>query len=482
MEIGTIKDIKLKKGMSKDEVNILTSRWIELIDDEFKGAISVHNWRCKCKRIFPKVWNTLRANSSYKCDYCKRKEIKLNHKQIVEENKNYRYIDTYFIGDILPNGDKNDRVRLEVIHIYCGSKYIIRYDNFIKYDCDNCCIKYENSFAYHIVEELGLILGEYWDFELNEVNPYHIWKCGIEQVFIKCNNPEKPHHKSYVVKCANFYNGQRCSYCNPTGEVPKVDIKDSLYYKYPDIASMIVSDKYGNSVDVKKIAPNTHREFYFKCFECGKIDTETHKLDKVTQWGYSCKYCSDGISIPEKFLSNILRQINVEFDINVRFKWSKDIMNDNKKLNGDKVYDFYIKSKNMIIETNGRQHYEECTLTDRTLEEEIENDIIKYQLAIENGIKEENYIAIDCRVSKFKFLKKNIEKALSNVFEFETIDFKRAYVDAQKSLKVKAWNLWNEGKTINEIANILGLSISSIRNYIKDGETLDICKYEYRRN
>ncbi|MEG1142668.1 MAG: hypothetical protein RSE41_09550, partial [Clostridia bacterium] len=144
--------------MSKEQVNELTSKWIELVDDEFQGAMSMHNWRCKCKRVFPRVWNTLRPRNLYECDYCKRKKMKLNHKQIVEKTGEYRYVDTYFIGDRLPNGDKNERVRLEVIHRYCGSRYIIRYDNFLKYDCNNCCVKYENSLAYHIVEELGLIL------------------------------------------------------------------------------------------------------------------------------------------------------------------------------------------------------------------------------------------------------------------------------------------------------------------------------------
>ena len=62
------------------------------------------------------------------------------------------------------------------------------------------------------------------------------------------------------------------------------------------------------------------------------------------------------------------------------------------------------------METHGKQHYEDgfkgCG--GRTLEEEQQNDKNKYELAIKNGIKQQNYIVIDCSKSDLEFIKNNI--------------------------------------------------------------------------
>ena len=108
---------------------------------------------------------------------------------------------------------------------------------------------------------------------------------------------------------------------------------------------------------------------------------------------------SDGISIPEKFMWNVLKELNIEFKTQLNkkdFDWCQNYK-----------YDFYIPSLNMVIETHGRQHYEKSD-RGRTLEEEQLNDKLKKELALNNNIK--NYIIVDCRKSELEWLKENTIK------------------------------------------------------------------------
>jgi len=60
------------------------------------------------------------------------------------------------------------------------------------------------------------------------------------------------------------------------------------------------------------------------------------------------------------------------------------------------------------------------TIGGRAVEEEIENDRIKKELDINNGIKEENYIVIDCRCSDVDFINNN---KLNSLFDLSKIDW-----------------------------------------------------------
>lgn len=112
---------------------------------------------------------------------------------------------------------------------------------------------------------------------------------------------------------------------------------------------------------------NSNKKIYPRCPNCGQISLKQYKINKIfTKHGFSCK-CSDGISYPEKFVSEFLNQLNVNYisqvSTNTLYWLSKNIR-----------YDFYIPDKNIIIEANGKQHYEYNNWTGRTLNQEQEND------------------------------------------------------------------------------------------------------------
>lgn len=322
-------------------------------------------------------------------------------------------------------------------------------------------IRYEESFAHYIEVELGLDINKIWNWEKNKVSPYEIYKCYNKKVWLYCQ--EKKYHNDgggYEIICNNFYKGQRCSYCGSHGG--KTHKLDSLGFIYPQIAEMIISDKRNNVImdDLYKIAPQSNREkFYFKCNQCKKSSSEKKSLNKIIREGFSCEHCSDGISIPEKFMMNILKQLNIKFVTQLTkstFEWCQDYR-----------YDFYIPSLNTIIETHGKQHYDGGfeRYGGRTLEEEQENDRLKKELALNNDIK--NYIIIDCRKSEFNWLKKNVERKLVEYFNLSNINWSLIWEDSLKSLVWEVKMLHEKGYTSIEIAEILSICKTTVNNYKK---------------
>lgn len=65
-----IKDIKLTKGMKKEEVNELISEYLTFEDDVYLGCNYKHKWRCKCGESFERLWNDIRRKKSIKCFNC----------------------------------------------------------------------------------------------------------------------------------------------------------------------------------------------------------------------------------------------------------------------------------------------------------------------------------------------------------------------------------------------------------------------------
>lgn len=79
----------------------------------------------------------------------------------------------------------------------------------------------------------------------------------------------------------------------------------------------------------------------WKCPNCGHL-INNRKIADMTIYGLYCPVCSDGVSYPEKFVANMLKQLEINFIYDRPRKWSKN-----------KRYDFYIEQYNMIIECHG---------------------------------------------------------------------------------------------------------------------------------
>lgn len=226
---------------------------------------------------------------------------------------------------------------------------------------------------------------------------------------------------------------------------------------------------------------NKNKNIYPICPVCGRIKDKKVKIyDIYRNHSIGC-LCSDSIPYGEKFVFSILEQFKINFEIQLSkttFDWC------------DKYrYDFYfeLNGEKYICETHGLQHYEESFINvksnrhRRTLKEEQENDGIKKELAIANGIKSENYIVIDCRKSTLEWIKQNILKSrLSELFNLSTIDWFRCEEYALSNLvKIACEHKRNNiSLTTTEIGKIMGYSQSTIITWLKAGNKLKWCHYD----
>jgi DNA-directed RNA polymerase subunit RPC12/RpoP len=239
---------------------------------------------------------------------------------------------------------------------------------------------------------------------------------------------------------------------------------------YNDVATtnQYLASLFANKEDTYKYTEHSGLKVDFICPDCGNL-IKNKTIFKINKRGLSCPKCS------EKFVFNILQQLKIDFVYQLtskNFKWC------------DKYkYDFYFKinNKEYIIETNGIGHYEKGfdTCGGKTLKEEKENDKLKKELAINNGILEENYIIIDCRYSTLDWIKEHaLSSKLNELFDLSKVIWLECHKYACSGLVKKVCELWESGihSTI-KIREILKLTRTTIRKYLKQGAKNNWCDY-----
>lgn len=241
---------------------------------------------------------------------------------------------------------------------------------------------------------------------------------------------------------------------------------NSVTTKRPDLVKYFLNPKEANSLTV-----SSNKKIQTICPFCKTPKNKTVTVKNLSNYPYSCHICGDKIPITEKFVARFLSQMNIDFKTRQPYIWSQR-----------KEYDFIFKinEENTICEVHGIQHYIQSN-RGKTLKEEQENDKLKYDLAIQNGVK--NYIVVDCRYSTFEWLKENCIKSFSPYYELSNVNWEDIWMDSQKSIKLEIWCAWNDRKendTIISISEKFGLDKTTIRKYLKDGTAIGMCQYTPR--
>ena len=348
---------------------------------------------------------------------------------------------------------------IDIQFVESGEKiYNKQYDNFIKGKMKHP-LRYEESFAYHIIVELGLNLDDVWNWEENNkngINPFEIYKNYNGKVWLYCQ--EKEYHNDnggYVTTCNNYINGSRCSYC----DMKKIHREDSLGYNYPQIAMMIAIPK--NEItfeDTFKMACQSGN-FYVKDIDgCGKISNEKKSLNDIIRRGYSCEYCSDGISIPNK----VLRAIDEIYNLGGEFEFTKG-------LEGQKG-DVFFRKFNKIVEADG------CYPESHTGEGK-KRDIQKDKKCKKLGIGMLRIDLTDERQyekDKFNYIKTQFINSPFNQFliseqicDLSNANWGLIWRKAQKSMVLKALELWEQGWLKKDIAKELKVHRQTVGKWLK---------------
>jgi hypothetical protein len=218
--------------------------------------------------------------------------------------------------------------------------------------CNMC-----NSFAQYLIDNFGNdALNLYWDYEKNgNINPWKLTKSNNLNVYIKCQNKDKPYHESYLVQCSNFSKlNSGCPYCYNR----KIHPLDSLGTLFPEVLD-IWSDK--NDKSPFEYAPKTPQEVYWKCPE-GKHDNYLRKINESNDAKFRCPDCSN--ERDESFLQEKVRLYLESLDYTILHERNCTIIPKNPRTknssNNSLPFDNEVKELKLIVEINGKQHYIIC--------------------------------------------------------------------------------------------------------------------------
>ena len=262
----------------------------------------------------------------------------------------------------------------------------------------------------------------------------------------------------------NILGGKGCPVCghHVIGDAPRY-LNSIWASEYKDFFAQFMTEE-----QMKSTMPNCSKKMNLSCPNCGEVKLKSPNI--VIREGLGC-ICGDGQSFPNKFVYNVLKQLCVDVEQEYSPVWA-----------GSLRYDDYVKQYNIIIENHGLQHYEECTLTNRTLDEEQQNDFIKYSLAQDNGVCD--YIIIDCRYPTATWIKNSIMSSrLPQILNFDEsdVDWVAAMAYATHSLIKDAANMFNDGNRLCDIAAELQRDEHTIRNWLKCAAQLGWCTYMPKR-
>ncbi len=283
--------------------------------------------------------------------------------------------------------------------------------------------------------------------------------CNIKWYKYKCN--KCGYDEGYIDEKNLLNLHQGCSCCS--GKTTIVGINDIMTTR-PDLVKYFV-----NKADCNKYRQGSGKKVWFKCPDCGA--EKKIAIFQVARQGFSCSFCSDGISYPEKFFRELLRQLKIPFVNQLSksdFEWC-----------GKYRYDIYLPDSNTIIELHGGQHYR-GRLYETSYTKQRETDTAKKQLALNNGIS--RYITLDCSISECNYIKKSImESGIPILLDFNEsdVDWIECCEKAAKSVIYDVCKYWNKNKewTTIDVAKKLNISRHSVIRYLKKGSVIGLCKY-----
>lgn len=225
-----------------------------------------------------------------------------------------------------------------------------------------------------------------------------------------------------------------------------------------------------NPEDAYKYVSKSSKRIKMKCPNCGRIkEKEIIIQDLYRNKKIGC-ICNDKISYSEKFIYNVLSQLNINFI--TQFNKSNANWCDKYR------YDFYIPDKNIIIETHGLQHYVNSCWMPKKEQQKIDN--IKRKLALNNNIKE--YIQLDCSESDIKYITISLKYSkLSKYYDLSNVNWKNADEFATSNFVKKVCEYYEDNKNkmfSKDIAEKLNINITTLIKYLNQGNKFGWCKYE----
>lgn len=309
------------------------------------------------------------------------------------------------------------------------------------------------------------------DFKRRFYSKYSINEFELLSEYVKSSDKILIKH----IPCGYEFKRIAHSLINKNGKCscPKCDKKvtqvipyvNDLWVSAPDIAQMLANPEDGH-----RLRPHSNTKALFRCPICER--TSEQYVYHISERGFSCPYCGDGVSYVEKFFANLLFQIGIKFEREFSPDWAKPYL-----------FDFYFKTdKDYIVELDGGWHYRDNNMSGLSLEESSKIDLYKEKLAKDNGFE---LIRIDADYkssNRYIYFKQSlINSSLSEILDFTKVDFSFCHEWAtHTSYAYLSTQLWLDGKrSFIQISDELGLHEDTVKNYIKAACDSHLIPYTY---
>jgi hypothetical protein len=266
------------------------------------------------------------------------------------------------------------------------------------------------------------------------------------------SNRDKIHKDEFWVRESSIIENRKCICCSNQIVVENIN---SIYHTDPWMISYI-------GEECAKIHTKcSSRKVEVTCPDCGrKKSNEMFIYTLFKEHSIGCS-CGDGMNYPNKFMFNLLEQLNIDFINEYSPNWIIP-----------RAYDFYISSLSLIIEMDGGLgHGKGNYKNNMTAEESQTIDDYKDEQAKLHGIE---VIRIDCdykHFDKFEYIKQNIITKIKNIIDLSNIDWNKCQEFACSNLVKMAceYKKNNPELTTTQIGKIMNRNPHTIWSWLKQG-------------
>ena len=296
--------------------------------------------------------------------------------------------------------------------------------------------------------------------------PYKMYKYKCNNCGFDCGEHYKNgiYYDEMWIYEGNLKKGRGCPVCSCNSKAVKLGI-NTIWDTDRWMVDLGVSEE-----DAKRYTRCSDKKVVVSCPHCGNRKN-IKIVDIYGNKSIGCT-CGDKVSYPEKFIISMLNQLNIKFVTQLSkstFNWCKNYR-----------YDFYLPDYNMIIETHGMQHYKNVKTWNKNIKEIQDNDKLKRDNAINNGIG--IYIELDCRYSNIEYIKNSVlnSELNNNIFNVDKVDWLKCEAFALSNLLKKICNNWDkreESESVNDFSRKFNMSNTTIREYLKTGNMYGFCEY-----
>lgn len=224
-----------------------------------------------------------------------------------------------------------------------------------------------------------------------------------------------------------------------------------LNEKYPELLD------YFEDINDAKIPCYSVKEVKVVCPFCNSHYSITpRKL--IQNKSHGCIICSDGFPYPEKMMMNVLNALSITYIHQYTDTWTEKYRYDFK---------FELNDNKIIIEMDGGIGHGHKTFENTSIDESIEIDAIKDDLARKNGFK---IFRVDCNYEnkdRYTYIKNNIINTLSPIIDFSFVDFDECNKLSLNSKFREVIDFYNRQSVfINEISNITNIKTRTVKKYL----------------